>query len=112
MVTDEVGEVALLPEQREDVWYLVRETFHNVVKHAQARNAVIRFTHRQDEEARTLLVVEVSDDGVGFQERVRRPGHIGLSSMSERAGRLGGTLTIVTVPGEGTLVRLEFCAAR
>jgi signal transduction histidine kinase len=109
-VIDEVGEPALLPGQREDVWYLVREMFHNVVKHAQARNAVIRFTHRNDDEARTLLIVEVSDDGVGFKERVRRPGHIGLSSMSERTARLGGTLTIVTGPGEGTLVRLEFCA--
>ncbi|WIX82819.1 histidine kinase [Amycolatopsis carbonis] len=108
-VVDEVGEPALLPDQREDVWYLVREMFHNVVKHARARHAVVRFTQRRDEDARTFLIVEVSDDGVGFEERAHRPGHIGLNSMSERAGRLGGTLTILTGPGEGALVRLEFC---
>jgi signal transduction histidine kinase len=109
-VIDEVGELDLVPEQREDVWYLVREMFHNVVKHARAHSAVIRFTQRRDEEARTILIVEVTDDGVGFDERVCRPGHIGLASMSERAGRLGGTLAIMTGPGDGTLVRLEFCA--
>lgn len=109
-VIDEVGELALLPEQREEVWYLVREMFHNVVKHARAHSAVVRFTQRRDEEERTVLIVEVADDGVGFDQRVRRPGHMGLASMSERAGRLGGTLAILTGPGDGTLVRLEFCA--
>ncbi|MET7995727.1 GAF domain-containing protein [Amycolatopsis sp. NPDC005232] len=109
-VVDEVGDMDLLPEHREEVWYLVREAFHNVVKHAQAKHAVIRFAQRH-EESRTLLVVETSDDGVGFQERSSRPGHVGLLSMSERAERLGGKLTIVTRPGSGTLVRLEFCPA-
>lgn len=107
-VVDEVGEMALLPEQREEVWYLVREAYHNTVKHARAKNAVIRFAQRC-ENSRTVLVVESSDDGMGFQERISRPGHIGLVSMYERAKRLGGKLTIVTGAGRGTLVRLEFC---
>ncbi|WP_326835230.1 GAF domain-containing protein [Amycolatopsis rhabdoformis] len=107
-VVDEVGEIELLPEQREEVWYLVREAFHNVVKHARAQHAVIRFAQHR-EESRTLLVVETSDDGVGFAERGSLPGHVGLVSMSERAARLGGRLAIVTRPGGGTVVRLEFC---
>jgi signal transduction histidine kinase len=107
-VVDEVGEMALLPEQREELWYLVREAYHNIVKHARAQNAVIRFAQRRAD-SRTLLIVEISDDGVGFQERSSRPGHMGLVSMSERAERLGGKLTIVTGPSAGTLVRLEFC---
>ncbi|MFI5613955.1 GAF domain-containing protein [Amycolatopsis sp. NPDC051903] len=110
-VVDEVGEMDLLPEHREEVWYLVREAYHNIIKHARAKNAVIRFAHRH-EESRTLLVIEISDDGVGFPERSSLPGHLGLISMSERAERLGGKLTIVTGPGSGTLVRLEFCPAQ
>jgi signal transduction histidine kinase len=109
-IVDEVGEMDLLPEHREEVWYLVREAYHNIIKHARAKNAVIRFAQRH-EESRTLLVIETSDDGVGFQERSSLPGHVGLTSMSERAERLGGKLTIVTGPGSGTLVRLEFCPA-
>ncbi|MEV6904565.1 GAF domain-containing protein [Amycolatopsis sp. NPDC051372] len=109
-VVDEVGEIDLLPDQQEEVWYFIREAYHNVTKHARAKNAVIRFAQRR-EESRTLLVIETSDDGVGFQERSSLPGHVGLISLSERAGRLGGKLTIVTAPGNGTLVRLEFCPA-
>lgn len=109
-VVDEVGEMDLLPEHREEVWYFVREAYHNIIKHARAKNAVIRFAQCH-EEYRTLLVIETSDDGVGFQEHKSLPDHVGLSSMSERAERLGGKLTIVTGPGSGTLVRLEFCPA-
>jgi len=56
-----------------------------------------------------LLRLEVSDDGTGFDPadpelRARR---LGLTSMEERAQRLGGSLEIRSAPGAGTTVRLE-----
>ena len=54
-------------------------------------------------------MVEVSDDGAGFlpDEARLRSRHLGLTSMEERAGELGGRLSILSAPGTGTKVRLE-----
>jgi signal transduction histidine kinase len=51
----------------------------------------------------------VADDGSGFEpgDVALRSRHLGLTSMEERAARLGGRLEIVSRPGAGTTVRLE-----
>ena len=48
------------------------------------------------------VVLEVSDDGVGFEPTANYPGHFGLTSMRERAAACGGQLTITSAPGQGT----------
>ena len=55
------------------------------------------------------LVLEVADDGGGFDPQASgvRSRRLGLSSMEERARRLGGQLSIASAAGEGTTVRLE-----
>jgi signal transduction histidine kinase len=55
------------------------------------------------------LVVEVTDDGIGFDpERAElRSKHLGLTSMEERARELSGRLHIRSAPGTGTTVRIE-----
>jgi signal transduction histidine kinase len=49
-------------------------------------------------------VLEVSDDGIGFDAGSDFPGHLGLRSMRERASRLGGSLEVKTAPGKGTRI--------
>ncbi|HSK90202.1 MAG TPA: ATP-binding protein, partial [Euzebyales bacterium] len=51
------------------------------------------------------VVLEIEDDGVGFDPSTHRPGHLGLRSMAQRAKSLGGQLHVSSAPGEGTLVR-------
>ena len=55
------------------------------------------------------LELEVADDGAGFDpaDPELRSRRLGLTSMEERAQRLGGTLEIRSAPGAGTTVRLE-----
>jgi signal transduction histidine kinase len=55
------------------------------------------------------LVLEVRDDGVGFDPDAAavRSRRLGLTSMEERAERLGGRLSVESAPGAGTTVRLE-----
>ena len=55
------------------------------------------------------LALEVSDDGAGFDpgDPELRSRRLGLTSMEERAQRLGGTLEIRSAPGAGTTVQLE-----
>ena len=83
---------------------IAHEAIQNALRHASAKHVLVALQERGDR-----LVVEVSDDGVGFeparaQLRSRR---LGLTSMEERARELGGQLEIRSAPGAGTTVRLE-----
>jgi signal transduction histidine kinase len=82
---------------------IVHEALHNALRHAHASHVVVRLEHRGD-----ALVVQVDDDGDGFEPRrgELRSRHLGLTSMEERARELGGALQIRSAPGQGTTVRL------
>jgi signal transduction histidine kinase len=49
-------------------------------------------------------VLSVADDGRGFDAHASFPGHVGLQSMSERAERLGGSLSVESSDNGGTVV--------
>jgi PAS domain S-box-containing protein len=83
----------------EHLYRIVSEALHNVVKHACADHASVGVTSRAG-----VLQVVVSDDGVGFDRSVEHAGHLGLSTMAERAAAVGADLTIASAPGTGTTV--------
>jgi signal transduction histidine kinase len=96
------------PARDAEVLRVAQEAIANALRHAGARRVGIALRARPDGEGGGL-VLEVSDDGAGFDPsapelRARR---LGLTSMEERAARLGGTLAIRSAPGAGTTVRLE-----
>ena len=86
-----------------DLFRLSQEALHNCVKHAAATRVDVRIGPAQDD-PRTL-VLEVSDDGDGFDPARTTPG-LGLVSIRERSERLGGELAISPRPQGGTIVRL------
>jgi signal transduction histidine kinase len=86
-----------------DLYRLLKEALHNAVKHAGATS--IHVTLGEEPAGSRRLVVEVSDDGVGFDPRHPSEG-LGLVSMRERAERVGGQLTLTSRPGVGTTVRV------
>jgi PAS domain S-box-containing protein len=88
------------PETKEALYRIAQEALHNTVKHARANNAQIRVECDPD-----TIILEISDDGVGFDAGGDFPGHLGLRSMHERAEHLGGTLEVESTPGEGTRIR-------
>ena len=79
-----------------------REALANVVKHAGATTAHVRV---EAQDGRVL--VEVRDNGQGFDPAAGHPGHFGLDSMRSRAAEIGGRLTIASAPGYGTVVRVR-----
>jgi signal transduction histidine kinase len=100
-----------LGAQRETAIYRVaQEALHNALRHSGATAVCVSLTAR-----RHRVILEVADRGRGFT-----PGDptspspssagLGLASMRERAASAGGTLTVRSAPGEGTLVRLELPA--
>jgi signal transduction histidine kinase len=77
------------------------EALQNVAVHAHATSCVLRVSHDG-----STLTFEVEDDGVGI--RADHPVGMGLQSMAERAGQLGGTFSIDTgANGMGTRVRVS-----
>lgn len=85
----------------EELYRLVLEALNNVVKHASATRAEVRLGRCDG-----ARVVEVCDDGIGFDATHARPGHLGLATMRERAARAGGHFELDTAPGAGTTVRV------
>ena len=79
---------------------IAQEALTNVARHSGANTCTV---HIALDEASTLLL-EVRDDGRGVPGPRERSG-VGLTSMRERAGELGGSLTIESLPEGGTLVR-------
>jgi signal transduction histidine kinase len=90
-------------ETRIVLYRIAQEALANVWKHAEATSISVRIF-----EERGGICVEIGDDGIGFGLETLRPtepGHMGLSSMRERAELAGGTCEIHSLPGEGTSVR-------
>ncbi|MGH2947620.1 MAG: GAF domain-containing sensor histidine kinase [Solirubrobacteraceae bacterium] len=98
------GSARPVPEAEVDVLRIAQEALHNALRHARAERIELRMQARDDR-----LTVTVADDGVGFdpEEPGLRSRRLGLTSMEERARALGGTLAVVSRPGEGTTVTLE-----
>lgn len=90
------------------VYRILQEAVLNVVKHAKATNARIRFYYR---EKTNDYVIEVKDDGVGFKPS-SVSGGIGMIDMRERAISLGGDLHVYSDPKKGCRIRLRFKARK
>jgi signal transduction histidine kinase len=104
-VTFDGGGIRALPAAQEEALLRVaQEALHNALRHSGAGEVAVRLA-RHGQGAR----LTVSDDGKGFDPRaVRRAGrHLGLVSMRDRAGGVGGRLTVHSAPGEGTTIEME-----
>ncbi|GAA3054850.1 GAF domain-containing sensor histidine kinase [Actinokineospora globicatena] len=97
------GDVPRLTTTREEAVYRVlQEALHNALRHASAHR--IQVDLRVHSES---VVLEVSDDGTGFDVEGSRDRRLGLTSMRERARAAGGRLRVTSTSPGGTTVRLE-----
>ncbi|MGQ0550106.1 MAG: histidine kinase [Armatimonadota bacterium] len=87
-------------EAKEAVYRIAQEALTNTIKHARASQVALELNGGPLE-----LVLEVSDNGVGFDPAQSFPGHLGLRSMRERAASLGGTVEVDSGPAVGTRIR-------
>jgi signal transduction histidine kinase len=84
-----------------DVVQLAREALSNVSRHAQATTCRVSLYRAQD-----ATVLEVDDDGRGFDPARATGAGQGLRNLRERAERLGGRTEISSTPGAGTKVQV------
>jgi signal transduction histidine kinase len=96
------GEGQLAAPVEEALYRIASEALNNTLKHAAATSVTVRI-RINDQRAE----LEIVDDGRGFDPgAITDQGGMGLVTMRERTERLGGTLTILSAPGEGTRVKV------
>ncbi|MEU5210474.1 GAF domain-containing sensor histidine kinase [Streptomyces sp. NPDC020742] len=98
------GVRALPAAQEEAMLRVAQEALHNALRHSGAESVEVTLA-RSGQGA----LLRIADDGCGFDPgAVRRAGrHLGLVSMHDRAGGVGGKLTVESEPGKGTAVEME-----
>jgi two-component system NarL family sensor kinase len=90
-----------LPSRVEAGLYRVaQEALENVAQHAGARHAALHLSITPEQ-----VVLEITDDGRGFEPGQIPPGRFGLAGINERVRLLGGSLELKSSPGAGTVVR-------
>ncbi len=91
-----------LSEAKEhQLFLIIQEAMANIVKHAGAETALLTVA-----ETERQIVMTLQDDGAGFRADQVKRGSYGLSTMRERASKLGGDASIISKPGSGTRVRV------
>ena len=102
------GEIRKMEPQQELILFrIVQESLNNIIKHAEARTIRVTALYTATE-----LDVQVEDDGKGADpEQLDMEGNsfksLGLRNMYNRARMIGGTFTIHSVPGNGTIIKLN-----
>ncbi|HET6533617.1 MAG TPA: histidine kinase [Actinoplanes sp.] len=89
-----------LPEAVEaTAYYLVSEALTNTAKHARAAKATVQVVRRGE-----LLLVEVTDDGIGGADIARGSG---LRGLADRVAAVEGRFTVTSPAGGGTSIKAE-----
>ena len=96
---DPAGSKNARPEAAVALFRIAQEALNNVLKHAKATNVRLEVSATDEE-----LILDVQDDGQGFEPATARRGRWGMTTMRERAEAAGGQLHIASSPGEGTRI--------
>ncbi|CAM3119535.1 sensor histidine kinase [Paenibacillus sediminis] len=92
-----------LTEAKEhQLFLIIQEAMANIVKHAGAHMVSLSLI-----EGHNQAVLSISDDGKGFNSSLSKQGSYGLSTMRERAEKLGGHAEVISKPGAGTTIRIH-----
>jgi signal transduction histidine kinase len=99
----EVPTLPLIAEVRHNLFMVVKEALHNVIKHAHASE--VRLSLKLHE---GFLELRVEDNGRSFQAAAAPSQRGGLANMRHRMDAIGATLLIENSPGVGTSVRARW----
>lgn len=97
LLTDE--NISLSKDKEVALYYISQEALNNILRHAHAKS--ISVTLKQ---TRQNIVLEIVDDGRGFDPKKVAPGGMGLHNMQERVSQVHGKFKIVSKPGNGTKI--------
>jgi signal transduction histidine kinase len=87
------------------IYRVAREALINATVHSGATQIQVKLGEEKGQ-----LVLQVWDNGCGFNPQAVPAGHLGLNIMEERAEEIGARLEIQSEPGQGTNVRIAWTA--
>ncbi len=96
----DLAPVSLAPDAELTVYRLVQEAITNIAKYARASQVWVRLATDGG-----MVDASVRDDGVGFDPQDKRSSAYGLVGMRYRVEAIGGSLALLSKPGQGALVR-------
>ena len=89
-------------EYQEALFWIAQEALNNTLKHANASKVSLNLRV-----GARRVILEIADNGQGFEQKGEGGGGMGLVGMRERAERIGAQLHIESAPGKGTRVTVE-----
>jgi two-component system NarL family sensor kinase len=91
------------PDKDLILFRILQEVLNNIIKHAKATIITIKLEYRD-----SVLRLQVTDNGIGFNQADLSPGQsgMGLQNIQKRAGIIGGEATITSNPDEGTTITI------
>jgi PAS domain S-box-containing protein len=92
---------------KNQIYWVLREALNNIIKHSQATAVRLKLCYKKEQEGREVLIIELHDNGVGFDAQAIFPGHFGLQTMRERVAQFEGFLRIESSAGAGTSLYLQ-----
>ncbi|HEU4717562.1 MAG TPA: two-component regulator propeller domain-containing protein, partial [Bacteroidia bacterium] len=98
----EIPAVHLSEEKRRFLFLVVKESLHNIVKHANATKVETLFSFADGK-----ISIVIGDNGKGFEISEARPMGNGLKNMRKRMESIGGMYTIASEPGKGTRTEIN-----
>ncbi len=99
-ISDDVGRLSNQTETA--VYRVIQEAFHNVAKHAKAKNVTLQMGKQGD-----AISLVIQDDGVGIASGPVLGRNFGLSGMRERVAMLGGTAKVASSKNKGTRIEVK-----
>lgn len=91
----------LPPGAQDAIFRIAQEALGNVARHARADHVALHLDQHHE-----ALLLQVRDDGQGFDPQ-RAGGGMGLGNMRERVQLVGGSITVESAPGDGTLLSVH-----
>ena len=102
-----IGDCELEKQVHITSYRIAQEALNNISKHAQANRAWVTLHCSPD-----VSRLRIRDDGIGFSLSTVPPTHMGINIMHERAEAIGAQLSIISQPGQGTEVMVEWQSAQ
>ena len=97
------GQPELSLDDETELYWVVHEALNNVLKHSRARHVYMDMVFQNSE-----IMITIRDDGIGLDvSQIGLSSGMGFKNISERLNRIGGSLNIESMSGQGTVLQIK-----
>ena len=92
-------DIALSKEKEIELYFIAMEALNNILRHAKAKTVMVTL-----KQGRKNVILDVVDDGKGFDQTNLDRAGLGLANMKERTRKINGKIMIISEPNRGTRI--------